>query len=113
MLRRRLECLASLLAITVGCGNSEGTAETANALGADDAKQLRCGARFELFDFPGGVNTQILGINAQGTIVGRFDDADGVTQGFLRSHDGRLQIITVPGSGFTSAMMPCFNSALG
>ena len=59
-----------------GCGSPEETTETADALSTKDAKHQSCDAKFELFDVPGGNNTQVLGINAEGTIVGRFDDTE-------------------------------------
>src|SRR3974377_50070 len=44
---------------------------------------------FETLDYPGALATRALGINAQGTVVGSFDDNDG-THGFVFG-DGKFK----------------------
>ncbi|HEV3091766.1 MAG TPA: hypothetical protein VGX91_10065 [Candidatus Cybelea sp.] len=46
---------------------------------------LRKGNHFSTFGFPGGSNTQPLGINSGDQIVGSYDDGAGVMHGFLLS----------------------------
>ncbi len=47
---------------------------------------------FTSFDYPGGLNTNAFSINERGDIVGRFDDADGNTHGFLLRQQHFTQI---------------------
>jgi probable HAF family extracellular repeat protein len=58
--------------------------------------------RFVKIDFPNASATQALGINARGDIVGRFNDADGNTHGFLL-HKGIFSTIDFPHASFTAA----------
>jgi probable HAF family extracellular repeat protein len=61
---------------------------------------------FATLDVPGAQASRAMGINAQGTIVGSFDDDNG-THAFV--FDGRtFTTIDVPGSPFTQAK--CINS---
>jgi uncharacterized membrane protein len=54
-------------------------------------------------DVPGATDTRAFGINNVGQIVGRYDDTGGVTQGFVRSAEGRFRTIAPPGATFTVA----------
>lgn len=54
--------------------------------------------RYTSFDVPGGTNTRAFGINSFGQVVGRFDDVNGVAQGFLRHPGGRFETLSVPGA---------------
>jgi hypothetical protein len=47
-------------------------------------------------DVPGASATRAFGINNEGVIVGRYDDANGVAQGFLRRPNGKITRISVP-----------------
>jgi len=38
---------------------------------------------YTTIDVPGETNTGVFSINAQGEIVGSYDDADGVTHGYV------------------------------
>jgi hypothetical protein len=61
---------------------------------------------FTTFDVPGAtgiVGTSAYGMDATGTIVGRWHDASGFTHGFLRSSDGNITSFDVPGANFTEA----------
>ena len=62
--------------------------------------------RFETIDYPGALATRTLGINAQGVVVGSFDDNSG-THGFILA-DGRFRTIDVPGS--PSTQIKCMNA---
>jgi uncharacterized membrane protein len=56
--------------------------------------------RFASVDFPGAALSTANGINARGDIVGRYDDVNGVTHGFLLR--GRIfSTIDFPGASFT------------
>jgi probable HAF family extracellular repeat protein len=52
-------------------------------------------------DVPGAVSTLATGINAAGDIVGAYDDASGVSHGFLLS-GGVYTTIDYPGAAYTS-----------
>jgi len=58
--------------------------------------------RFVKIDFPDAVATIASGINARGDIVGRYDDVNGVTHGFLL-RKGIFSSIDFPNASFTSA----------
>jgi uncharacterized membrane protein len=58
--------------------------------------------RFTKIDFPNATATTAGSINARGDISGRYDDADGVTHGFLLSK-GVFSTIDFPHASFTSA----------
>ena len=62
--------------------------------------------RFETIDYPGALATRALGINAQGVVVGSFDDNNG-THGFVLD-DGRFRVVDVAGS--PSTQVKCINS---
>jgi uncharacterized membrane protein len=84
----------TFLAIPLALGqNTAAAAAQENAVGS-----------FTILDFPGaGVKaTTALGINDDGEIVGRYDDAQGVRHGFLRSEDG-FTTINFPGAVVTVA----------
>src|SRR5262249_16423992 len=57
---------------------------------------------FTTVDFPGARSTQALGINPRGDIVGQYDDAEGVTHGFLLS-GGQFTSFDFPGATRTTA----------
>jgi hypothetical protein len=38
---------------------------------------------YTAIDVPGGINTGVFSINANGEIVGSYDDAGGVTHGYV------------------------------
>lgn len=46
-----------------------------------------------------GQGTNPLTINDQGVIAGTYTDANGVTHGFVRSEDGKMTTIDLPGTG--------------
>jgi uncharacterized membrane protein len=56
--------------------------------------------RFTTIDFPGGALSQAIPfvINDFGTMVGDYDDADGVHHGFVRSRSGKYTSIDFPGA---------------
>src|SRR5438445_543991 len=58
--------------------------------------------RFVKIDFPDAAATIASGINARGDIVGRYDDVNGVTHGFLL-RKGIFSSIDFPNASFTSA----------
>ena len=58
--------------------------------------------RYVTINFPNASETWAMGINARGDIVGRYDDANGVTHGFLL-HKGVFTSIDVPNASFTAA----------
>jgi uncharacterized membrane protein len=62
--------------------------------------------RFETIDYPGALATRALGINAQGVVVGSFDDNNG-THGFVLN-DGKFKAIDIMGSPFTE--VKCMNA---
>ncbi len=66
-----------------------------------DGAQENAGRNFTILDFPGASDTTALGINNEGEIVGRYNDALG-RHGYLRSEDG-FTTIDVPGVVFTVA----------
>ena len=57
---------------------------------------------FTVLDPPGSIFSVALGINAQGDIVGQYDDLQGKDRGFLL-HNGTFVNIEVPGAMFTEA----------
>jgi endoglycosylceramidase len=62
--------------------------------------------RFSSVDVPNARDTQALGINDAGQVVGKFTgaaDPMGVYHGFLRSPDGRYSLIDAPGAAKTYA----------
>ena len=56
---------------------------------------------FEQIDYPGALATRALGINAEGTMVGAFDDSE-ATHGFVL-RDGRFAALDFPGATSTLA----------
>ncbi len=58
--------------------------------------------RYSTIDLPDSILTEALGINAQGTIVGRAVDAEHVSHAF-RLQDGEFALIEVPGAAVTLA----------
>jgi hypothetical protein len=54
------------------------------------------------FNPTGSVYIQSMAINPAGAIAGFFQDANGVSHGFLRARDGMLTPLDVPGAGATS-----------
>jgi hypothetical protein len=67
----------------------------------DLAKSSQSGG-FTIFDPPGSTSTLPSAITANGTIVGSYSDASGVTHGFLRTPGGAYVTIDVPGSTLTT-----------
>jgi hypothetical protein len=51
--------------------------------GGQTSSFLRVGTHFSLLSFPGGSNTQALGVNKNDAIVGSYLDGSGVMHGFL------------------------------
>jgi probable HAF family extracellular repeat protein len=60
-------------------------------------------------NFPGSVQTQLIGVNASGQSVGFYVDAAGANHGFLRDTSGRYSTVDFPGT--TSS--PAVNQLLG
>jgi uncharacterized membrane protein len=60
------------------------------------------GPTFTAIDFPGAASTQSWGINASGSIVGFYVNADKTTHGFLLSA-GQFSAIDFPGAAFSEA----------
>jgi uncharacterized membrane protein len=58
---------------------------------------LASAPRFTSFDVPGGSETRAVGINNLGVVVGRYQGADGIDQGFLRKPDGTFRTLSAPG----------------
>jgi len=59
---------------------------------------------FTNYDLPGTVQTNFLGINELGDVVGGFDpDGSGVFQGFILDHSGTVTAFSVPGAASTFA----------
>src|SRR5690349_21442381 len=56
---------------------------------------------YSTIDVPGSTATAAFGINAQRDIVGRWDDADFNTHGFLLRH-GHFTTVDFPGAIFTA-----------
>jgi probable HAF family extracellular repeat protein len=56
---------------------------------------------FTPIDIPGATYTRALGINAEGTVVGNYKDANGNSHGFVLSDDGFVTI-DYPGALFTA-----------
>jgi hypothetical protein len=59
--------------------------------------------KFTHINIPGATNTQVLGVNDPGDVVGVYITRDGHLHGFLLHHTGALQKINQPGTNFTSA----------
>jgi probable HAF family extracellular repeat protein len=57
--------------------------------------------KFSTIDYPGALATRALGINAEGTMVGAFDDSE-TTHGFVL-RDGRFAALDFPGATSTLA----------
>lgn len=55
-------------------------------------------------NFPGSVQTQVVGINSAGDTVGFFIDAAGVTHGFSRSSAGVFTTEDAPGKAFNQLL---------
>jgi hypothetical protein len=53
------------------------------------------------FVVPGATNTYPLGINASGTVIGYYTDANTAYHGFERSPDGTITTFDAPGAGTT------------
>jgi hypothetical protein len=51
---------------------------------------------YKTIDVPGSTDTRPFGANNLGQIVGRYDDADGVTRGFLRRGNGSYYTFSAP-----------------
>src|SRR6516162_7435647 len=58
---------------------------------------------FITFDPPGSTFTSPGGITASGAIIGSYNDASGVTHGFLRTPAGAFTTFDAPGSTSTTA----------
>jgi len=57
-----------------------------------------------IFSVPGAAYTSPTAINSNGDVVGCYGPATGCDQGFLRTSDGTITSITVPGSISTAPM---------
>jgi hypothetical protein len=80
-------------------------APNASGLGVVNAqtRSSRYAGSFVLVDVPGGSDTFTVGVNDLGQVVGRYTDAGGNVQGYVRNADGRFETITPPGATFTVA----------
>jgi probable HAF family extracellular repeat protein len=79
---------------------SRGNGREVAALGHSSKKIVANGDFWFLsFDYPGADATRAMGINAQGDVVGSFDDANG-THGFI-FENGRFKAFDVPASPST------------
>jgi hypothetical protein len=58
---------------------------------------------FVTADFPGAVQTQVIGINNAGDLCGSYMDQAGVTHGFVRI-DGSYSTVDFPGSTFNQLL---------
>lgn len=59
--------------------------------------------KFTRIDVAGATQTEVLGVNDGGDVVGTFATSDGHLHGFLLHHTGQLQKIDQPGANFTTA----------
>ncbi len=57
---------------------------------------------FTAFDPPGSANTHPTAMNASGTIVGYYQDANSVEHGFVRTREGYIQTYDAPGTDTSS-----------
>jgi len=97
-----------LLGATISLLAAFGAAQTTSNENRRQGQSLRHSAKkivangdfwFLSFDYPGAAATRALGINAQGEIVGSFDDAS-ATHGFV-FENGSFKAFDVPGSPST------------
>src|SRR4051794_5951384 len=60
---------------------------------------------FTTFDAPNSVSTLAGQINNAGQVAGEYQDASGLSHGFIRNVDGTFVIFNVPGSGSAPVML--------
>jgi probable HAF family extracellular repeat protein len=68
---------------------------TTTTAGVEHGFVRRAHGNFQQLDFPGSVQTEALGINDDGDIVGRYQDTQGTQHGFLL-RDGHFTSIDAP-----------------
>jgi len=56
---------------------------------------------FQLFDYPGAVQTRSRAVNDLGTVAGGYTDSNGIAHGFLRYADGSFVTVDVAGASLT------------
>ena len=67
------------------------------------------------FDPAGSIDTLPMGLNAKGSIAGRYDDPDGNIHGFLRARNGTITTFDAsdPVAQQTPGAVPCWTYATG
>ena len=66
-----------------------------------------------IFSVNGSTLTECTGMNAKGFTVGFYNDAAGVSHGYLRSLEGAITVVDYPGASTTAAPLPCGGTAGG
>lgn len=99
---------ATLVALFVAACADSGPTAPERALHSTSrpslARSVSSYSTFITIDVPGARVTSPQGINAGGTIVGIFTDANGVTHGFrLHTDLSTIDTISYPGAGYTDA----------
>ena len=104
--------LGSFVLAALACGQDVGGESTASSRMATASSELsttvhgedclqpggvKGSPRFTTFSVPESPKTRAFGINNRGDVVGRFEDPDGLLQGFLRDSSGRFRTISAPG----------------
>jgi probable HAF family extracellular repeat protein len=103
--RRRARSLVAAAVVALGML----VAAPSGAVNAQDSGQpaligyVLTHGRAQTVAFPGAADTEPIGINDRGEIVGKFNDATGRDHGFLRTRRGRYMRIDVPGAVGTEA----------
>ena len=93
------------LSMLGACGDEPvAPTQSLTANGGPLGAQLRHAGTVTVFDAPGagtgaGQGTNVWGINAEGAVVGLYQDGSGVEHGFVRSPRGRVTTLDAPGAG--------------
>ena len=66
-----------------------------------------------VYSVNGSTLTECTGMNATGFTVGFYNDASGVSHGFMRSLKGAITVVDYPGASTTAAPLPCGGTAGG
>jgi hypothetical protein len=99
----RRPAAAALAALLLGaCAEPDPTAVDAPLFARGGTPRAERGFEYTRIEVPGATFTAASGIAANGDIVGEFDDAHGVTRGFLLRR-GEFDVIEFPGAAFTQA----------